>query len=337
MFEWKTHTPLAAALFAWSLAAAEVASSAEAMDHSHEHGQSTQDAESSSIGNQAQSNEDVDHRKHRESTPAEMDHRTMDHGAMDHEAMGHHPSPVPPNPSPVPPTGVVPALTDRDRSAVFIDERGHTVHDHVIIAYANLDRLEWQDAENGSVLHWNVDSWIGGDINRLWIRSEGERADGVTEEAELQLLFGRATTPWWDVVAGIRQDFQPGSPQTWAAFGIQGMPLYQFEVEATAFIGEAGQTGARLEADYDLLITNRLKLQPVVEVDLYGKNDPDRGVGSGLANTELGLRLRYEIIREVTPYIGVTWSRSYGNTADFLQAGEDRSEGRFVAGVRLWY
>ncbi|MFT0625562.1 copper resistance protein B, partial [Ectopseudomonas guguanensis] len=123
-----------------------------------------------------------------------------------------------------------------------------------------------------------------------------------------------------------------------AAFGIQGMALYAFEAEATAFVGENGQTAARLEGEYDILLTNRLILQPTAEMNFYGKNDPERGVGSGLANTELGLRLRYEIVRQFAPYVGVSWSRSYGNTADMVRdEGGDVDEARFVAGIRMWF
>jgi len=116
------------------------------------------------------------------------------------------------------------------------------------------------------------------------------------------------------------------------------MALYNFETEATAFIGEGGQAAARLEGDYDILLTNRLILQPTAELNFYSKNDPQRGIGSGLSNTEAGLRLRYEIRREFAPYIGVTWNRTYGKTADYAKDdGEDRSEARLVLGVRLWF
>jgi copper resistance protein B len=116
------------------------------------------------------------------------------------------------------------------------------------------------------------------------------------------------------------------------------MALYNFETEATAFIGEGGQTAIRLEGDYDILLTNRLILQPTAELNVYGQNDPQRGIGSGLSSTEAGLRLRYEIRREFAPYLGVTWNRTYGKTADYASAdGEDRSEARLVLGVRLWF
>ncbi len=281
-----------------------------------------------------------------QSKAAAMDHSKMGHGAMqeqmkgmdhsnmDHSQMNHSSADTPRSTSRTP----IPVLTDADRQAAFAPLPGHTVHDSGINSFFLLDQLEYQDADEGSTLAWDASGWVGGDINRVWFRSEGERTNGVTEDAELQLLYGRSVGPWWDVVAGVRQDFKPESPQTWAAFGVQGMALYAFEAEATAFVGENGQTAARLEGDYDILLTNRLILQPTAEANFYGKNDSERGVGSGLANTELGLRLRYEIVREFAPYIGISWSRSYGNTADMLRdEGEDVEEARFVAGIRMWF
>ena len=256
-----------------------------------------------------------------------MDHsmQSMDDGMM---------QPAAPTESRTP----IPALTDADRAAVFASSGGHQVHDRAINSYFLADKLEWQNADDGSALAWDLSGWIGGDIDRLWLRSEGERSNGKTEDAELQALWGHAISPWWDVVSGVRQDFKPGAAQTWAAFGLQGMALYNFEAEATAFLGEGGQSALRLEGDYDILLTNRLILQPTAELNVYGKNDPQRGLGSGLSNTEAGLRLRYEIRREFAPYLGVTWNRTYGNTADYArEEGEDRSEARLVLGVRLWF
>ena len=257
-----------------------------------------------------------------------MDHSTMsgmEDGMMQPAAASESRTPIPP-------------LTDADRAAVYTSHGGHQVHDSAINSYFLADKLEWQNADDGSALAWDVSGWIGGDIDRLWLRSEGERSNGKTEDAEIQALWGHAISPWWDVVSGVRQDFKPGAPQTWAAFGLQGMALYNFEAEATAFIGESGQSAIRFEGDYDILLTNRLILQPTAEFNVYGKNDPQRGIGSGLSNSEAGLRLRYEIHREFAPYIGVTWNRTYGNTADYAREdGEDRSEARLVIGVRMWF
>jgi len=232
----------------------------------------------------------------------------------------------------------IPALTNEDRAAVFESHAGHQMRDDAINSFFLIDQLEWQDADAGSTLSWEANGWIGGDTDRLLLRTEGERTNGVTESAELQALWGHAITPWWDIVSGVRQDFKPGTPQTWAALGLQGMALYNLETQATAYLGEGGQTALRLKGDYDILLTNRLILQPTAEINIYGKNDPQRDTGSGLSDTELGLRLRYEIRPEFAPYIGVTWNRSYGKTADYArEEDEERSEARFVAGVRMWF
>ncbi|MFJ4141007.1 MULTISPECIES: copper resistance protein B [Pseudomonas] len=269
-----------------------------------------------------------------------MDHSKMNHGQMDQgqmEGMDHSKMSMDARATTTSRTPI-PVLTDADREAAFPPVAGHGLSDKSLNTFFLLDQFEYQDADNGSALSWDATGWIGGDVDRLWLRSEGERTNGVTESAELTALWGHSISPWWDVVTGVRQDFKPGSPQTWGAFGIQGMALYNFEAEATAFIGENGQTAARLEGDYDILLTNRLILQPTAEMNFYGKNDPQRGIGSGLANTEVGLRLRYELVREFAPYIGVTWSRSYGKTADLASdEGEDTNEARFVVGVRMWF
>lgn len=255
---------------------------------------------------------------------------TMDHSSM--PGMDHGQMPATRSRTPIP------TLTDADRRAAFPDVKGHEVHDKALNSFWLIDQLEYQDASDASVLNWDMSGWIGGDIDRLWLRSEGERSNGHTEKAEVQALWGHAIGPWWDLVSGLRQDFQPGSPQTWAAFGVQGLALYNFETQATAFFGENGQNALRLEGEYDILLTNRLILQPSAEANVYSRNDPARRIGSGLANTEVGLRLRYEIVPEFAPYLGVTWSSSYGNTADYTgEDGEKRSEARFVAGVRLWF
>jgi copper resistance protein B len=143
---------------------------------------------------------------------------------------------------------------------------------------------------------------------------------------------------WWELVAGVRQDFEPGSAQTWGAFGVQGTAPYKFAVEATAYVGESGQVAARLKVRHELLITNRLILEPLLELNAYGKDDPDRAVGSGLSTSEMGLRLRYELRREFAPYVGLTWDRKWGATADFARL-EARSvdEVRWVVGLRAWF
>jgi copper resistance protein B len=249
---------------------------------------------------------------------------TQDHGA-------HEPQP------PAPPHPPIPPLTDEDRAAAFPDVEGHTVHDDVVHYYVLFDQLEWRGGSGGGV-SWDNKGWIGRDIDRLWFRTEGASEDGRLEEGEAHLLYGRAFSRWWEVVAGVRQDFRPGPAQTWAAFGVQGLAPYWFEVEATAYVGGGGRTHFRLEAEYELLLTNRLILQPLAEADIYGKADPERGLGAGLSSIDMGLRLRYEFRRELAPYIGFTWERKFFGTADRARAaGYDVGGPALALGLRVWF
>jgi copper resistance protein B len=199
-----------------------------------------------------------------------------------------------------------------------------------------IDELEVLHADDATSLRWDVGLWAGYSLNKLTIRTEGEESDGDTERAELELLWTHSVARWWDVVAGARADFAPGSGKSWAAFGVQGLAPYRFELEATAFLSDGGDTAARIEAEYDLLITNRLVLQPQIELNWYGQSDPSRGYGSGLSSGEAALRLRYEIRREVAPYVGLVHERLWGDSARAARtAGRDTEDTSLVAGIRL--
>ena len=201
-----------------------------------------------------------------------------------------------------------------------------------------LDRLEWRDANGAAALEWDAAAWYGGDYHKLWLKTEGEHRDGATEDARAELLWDRIFSRWWSVQAGIRQDFGEGPSRTWAAFGIEGLAPYFFDVEATAYVGEGGRTAARLSTEYDLLLTQRLILQPEAELNLYGKADPERRIGPGLSDLQFGLRLRYEFRREFAPYAGLVWTRRFGDSADFARAaGEDPNDLQVLAGLRIWF
>ena len=150
--------------------------------------------------------------------------------------------------------------------------------------------------------------------------------------------MGQGFARWWEIVAGARADFAPGPDQEWAAVGVRGLAPYGLDLEATAYLGSGGRTALRVETRYELLVTNRLILEPSLELDWHGQSDPERGLGSGLAEAELGLRLRYEVRREVAPYVGLVRERSFGRTADFgAQPGRDPDDTRLVAGIRVWF
>ncbi len=236
------------------------------------------------------------------------------------------------------PTTPIPPITEADRAAAFPDVEPHAIGDNAVYTFVLLDELEWQGDQSEGGLNWDAKGWVGGDRNRLWFRTEGQAGDGSLDDAEAHVLYGRAIARWWDVVAGVRQDVRPGPAQTWAAFGVQGLAPYWFEVEATGYVSDDGQTAVRLEADYELLLTNRLVLRPLVELNLYGTSNVERGIGAGLSSTDVGLRMRYEVRREFAPYIGVTWNHTFGETRELAEASGDAvSHLRLVAGLRLWH
>ena len=258
--------------------------------------------------------------------PATVDHSHMDHSQMQHpKAAGQLVTPIP-------------ELTDADRVAARAPEHDHPVHDNTVHSMVLFNRLEGFDSDDESGMEWEGQGWIGTDTDRLWLRSEGERKTGRTESADLEALYGRPISPWWDVVAGVRHDFKPGESQDWLAIGLIGLAPYKFEVEATAYIGASGRTAARVEAEYELLLTNRWILQPLVELNFNGKSDQEREIGSGLSTAEAGLRLRYEVTRRFAPYVGIVYERAFGGTEDFRRAhGEDAGDMRVVAGARVWF
>lgn len=199
------------------------------------------------------------------------------------------------------------------------------------------DHLEWRDTDEGSALAWDGRAFYGGDYNKALLKTEGERIDGEYE-GSAELLWDRVFSRWWSLQAGVAYDFGEGPSRTWAAFGVQGLAPYWFEVEALMYVGEQGRTAASFSAEYEMFLTQKLILQPQLEVALYGKDDEANGIGSGLSDAELALRLRYEIRREFAPYVGVLWSRKFGETADLARHhGDDTEEVQFVAGLRVWF
>lgn len=210
--------------------------------------------------------------------------------------------------------------------------------DDPLLYKVSVDQLEYRDTNGPNPLVWAVDGWIGKDLNKLWIKTEGERINGTTEELEVQALYSKAITPFWDLQVGWRHENLPTPDRDWAVIGFQGLAPYLFEVNTALFVGESGRTAARLEAEYEIMLTQRWVLSPEIELNLLGKSDPERGLGSGLTNTELGLRLRYEIRREFAPYIGINWSKLYSDTANYARAESEKTEGgQFVIGIRAWF
>ncbi len=207
-----------------------------------------------------------------------------------------------------------------------------------ILTFIEADQLEYR-AGREDTFSWEAQGWVGGGYNKIWFKTQGDDPiNGSAENAEFQVLYSRAMTAYWDLQVGGRYDAEPHPTRGFAVLGIQGLAPYFFEVDAAAFVSHKGDVSARLEAEYELLLTQRLIAKPSAELNFAVQEVKELGIGSGLSDVELGLRLRYEIVREIAPYIGVSWERKVGPTANFARRrGEDVSDAAFVAGVRFWY
>ena len=231
----------------------------------------------------------------------------------------------------------IPPVTEAMREAAFPDVGDHAVHGETTHVFVLADHLEWRVGEEGA-LSAEINGWVGRDLNRAWFRTETRATGDDVEHVRAELLFGRAVLRWWDLVAGVRQDLRSGPARTWAVFGVQGLAPYWFEVGATMYVGGGGRTEWRLDAEYDLLVTNRLILQPSATLDLAGSADEARRIGAGFSHLETGARLRYEIRREFAPYVGLVWERALGETAEMRRAdGGADGDRQFVVGVRAWW
>ncbi|MCT2559603.1 copper resistance protein B [Tsuneonella sp. YG55] len=312
---------------------------------SHAHGASANQpaAEHAVVDHSAMDHSTMDHSKMDQPATdrSAMDHSTMDHSAMDHSEMDHGAVPVP---SSGPPPR---ALEGPRHAADVIFGAAAMAPSREQLALENggfrggsfmFDRLETRVGQGEDLYLWDAQGWYGGDIDKLWIKSEGEGAfGGAVESAEVQALWSHAIDPWFDLQAGVRYDLEPRS-RAHAVIGVQGLAPYMFEVDAAAFLSDRGDLTARIEAEYDQRITQRLILQPRAEIVLAAQDVRPAGVGAGLSSIEAGLRLRYEIAREFAPYIGVDYEAKLGRTADFARAdGERPDRVFFLLGVRAWF
>ncbi|HET7569813.1 MAG TPA: copper resistance protein B [Gammaproteobacteria bacterium] len=212
------------------------------------------------------------------------------------------------------------------------------INSNPVLSYNLIDQLEERLGDGASSLRWDAQGWVGNNKHKFWYKTEGETNGSLTEEAELQALYDHPVSRYFDVQAGVRYDFDPSPSRGWAAFGIQGLAPYFFDIEATAFVSNDGYSAARFIAEYDWLFTQRLILQPEIEANLYSKSDPRRRVGAGLSDLDVGLRLRYEISRKFAPYVGLAYEHKYGVTADYAHAdGDPVHQLRFVVGIRAWF
>lgn len=255
---------------------------------------------------------------------------------------GH--TPPQPQPAPAPDMGVEgeanaadlyfdPAVMARARQQLVTENGGMRTYAVIV------EQLEASFDDDDESYAWHAQGWYGGDIHRFWWKSEGEGAfENELEDAELQLLYSRAVTPYFDLQAGVRQSYFDGEDRTDLVLGVQGLAPYWFEVGAAAFVSTEGDVTARAEAEYDLRFTQRLILQPSAEINLAAQDIPDLDIGAGFTDVQVGLRLRYEFSRRFAPYVGVEWTSALGETGDIREAlGEDTQSTRALIGVRALF
>lgn len=267
------------------------------------------------------------HGEHADHAPQSHDHA---HHAQ--ESMRDEPTPserahVPPDP----PANPLPHMSEERMIELM------QMEDNAALGMVLLDNFEWREGEHEHSQNWDLQAFYGTDYNKLWLKSEGASMDGH-ESGRVEAAWDRIISTWWSLQTGVRHDFGGASSRTWVALGIHGLAPYFVEIDAALYVAEEGRTALRLEAEYDVLITQRWILQPSFELAAYGKDDVENGIASGISDVELGLRLRYEIRREIAPYIGVQWERLFGGTADSARsAGADADELLLVVGLRAWF
>ena len=278
-----------------------------------------------------------------------MDHQSMDHSKMDHAAMGHSatdpetPSPGPDRETPPPPEAgsgpprAADAIWGADAMRASRADLQKT-HGDFNLFWFQADRAEFQAREGRNGYLWDLQGFYGNTTDKFFFKSEGEGAFGEpVEDLEIQALYSRAIAPFFDVQAGIRQDLA-GPDTSHAVIGIQGLAPYMFELDAALFLSHRGDLTARIEAELDQRIIQSILIQPRAELNLAAQDIPELGIGAGIDSFEIGLRLRYEIIREIAPYIGVEQVWRAGRSADLARAaGDDPSVTNFVMGIRFWF
>lgn len=216
--------------------------------------------------------------------------------------------------------------------------RGMDMADDDSIGMVLLDQLEYGHSSHVNSEFLDGEAWYGKDFDKLWLKAEGETTRGRLRDLRIEGSWNHAIATYWSTQIGVRHDSGVGPDRTWAALGVQGLAPYWFDTEATVYVGQGGRTAARLQLEYEELLTQRWVLQPKVELNLYGRADPKRGTSSGLSDAGFGLRLRYEIRREIAPYVGLVYRQRYGHAAEFARAqGEAAGDLQFVAGLHAWF
>ncbi|MDX1679878.1 MAG: copper resistance protein B [Akkermansiaceae bacterium] len=214
------------------------------------------------------------------------------------------------------------------------------VHDNPVFYFFSGDRLEYRSFDGGEVFLWDLQAWAARDYNKLFLETEGEYSldEDRFESMQTELFYGHAVSSFFDLRAGVRHDFEPDPQRSFAAIGIQGLAPQWFELDANFYLSEDGDLSFGLESEYDLLLTQRLILQPRLELGASAQDVDEYGIGAGFTDLELGLRLRYEFSRKFAPYVGVSWESALGQTANRIErGGGDAETTSLIAGVKFWF
>jgi len=266
-----------------------------------------------------------------------------------HAQTDPHAGHVMPAPDPAPSSASTPPPpVPADHAADAISDPAEMARSRAMLAYESggmpasmilIERLEYQAGKGADGYRWEGEGWFGGDIDRFVVKTEGEGIrGGALEKAEAQALYSHALDPWFNLQLGVRHDIRPRPQRSYAVVGVEGLAPYWFEIDAALFLSDKGDVLGRVEASYDQRITGKLILQPLAELNFAAQSVPESGIGSGLSDAELGLRLRYEFAPEFAPYVGVNWERKFGTGARQARAaGESASEPSLVLGVRFWF
>jgi copper resistance protein B len=214
------------------------------------------------------------------------------------------------------------------------------VKDNKVFAHVLFNQLEGRTNGSDNELRWDAEGWVGTDMNRLWIKSEGFAGNGTVSDGDHEVLYDRPIphTRYFDAQAGVRADVDSNPSRVWAAMGVEGLAPYFFNLEPTFYISDGGHMAGRINGSWDLFVTQRWVVQPQAELNFYSKDDPARGTGSGFSDIDAGIRLRYEVTRKINPYIGWAYNGRYGNSAFYTrQSGGATNNSSFVFGFRVWY
>ncbi|MDR2877410.1 MAG: copper resistance protein B [Chromatiales bacterium] len=211
-------------------------------------------------------------------------------------------------------------------------------HEQATTQMFSADRLELHAGRGDPLLYWEIEAWRGEDLDRLWLRTRGEQSDDAMRTGELQLAYRRAVSAFWDVSTGWRGELRPDPSRHWLALGLHGLAPWFVNIDANLYLGESGRSALRVEANQEILFTQRLILEPTLEINAYGRDDPARAIGAGLSTLSASLRLRYAINRKFAPYAGALWEKHYGETAQMIRVnGGKTSAGIVLAGLRFWF